>query len=113
MTEVQIEDNFDDEALDGQYFNLMHQFLIDYRDRYNQQTSQLLDSKIMTVEIQGSKLRFSLTPLGCSYSTIESDVNIKSEGWVRMGWRRASKRQALPRFFARAEASLILNSDLD
>jgi hypothetical protein len=111
MSEEQIDRNFDDEDHDELYFNLIHKLLTDHRDRYELQTSRLLHDKSIIVESQGSKLRFSLTPQGCSYSTIESDVSTKSDGWVRMGWGRANKRKALPAFFARAEASTIINQN--
>jgi hypothetical protein len=113
MNGEQFDRNFDDKAHDELYFNLVHKFLVDHRDRYELQASKLLHAKSIIVESQGSKLRFSLTPQGCSYSTIESDVSTKSEGWVRMGWGRASKRKALPGFFARAEASALMNHDLE
>jgi hypothetical protein len=113
MKEVQIEGNFDDEEHDDRYFNLIYHLLIDHRNRYDLQTSKLLDEKTIIVEIKESKLRFSLTLLGCSYLILKNDATIKSSGWVRMGWGRASKREALPRFFARAEANATMYRDLE
>lgn len=93
MSEEQIDRNFDDEDHDELYFNLIHKLLTDHRDRYELQTSRLLHDKSIIVESQGSKLRFSLTPQGCSYSTIESDVSTKSDGWVRMEVKSADPSQ--------------------
>ncbi|MEN9412372.1 MAG: hypothetical protein RIQ92_809 [Actinomycetota bacterium] len=111
VSEAEIEVNFDDHEHDDIYFELIQTLLLAHGDRYELQTSRLLHDKSIIVESQGSKLRFSLTPQGCSYSTIESVVSTKSDGWVRMGWGRASKRKALPAFFARAEASAILSQN--
>jgi len=111
VSEAEIEINFDDHEHDDIYFELIQTLLLAHGDRYDHQASRLLDAKSMFVEIQGTKLQFSLTPQGCAYSTIESEANTKSEGWVRMGWGRASKRKALPAFFAGAEASAILSQN--
>lgn len=111
MNERKVDSNFDDESHDSKYFDLIHQLLIDNRDRYDFQASQILESKSIIVELQGAKLEFKLTLQGCSYSTLDSNSRSTSGGWVRMGWGKPSKRKALPGFFARAEASSILNEE--
>ena len=109
MDERTIESNFDDDAFDSKYFELIDKLLINNQNRYSFQATQILELRTIDVEVKSTKLRFRLTPTGCSYQTIKSGSNRSSDGWGRMGWGRASKRKALPGFFARAEALALLN----
>jgi hypothetical protein len=111
MVDKQIGRNFDDEEHDSRYFSLIYQLLIQNEARYAAQTESLLKEKVITISVKGLKLEFRLTSTGCSYSTIESNTSESSGGWIRMGWGRASKRKALPAFFARAEASALMNQE--
>jgi hypothetical protein len=109
MTEVQTEDNFDDEAHDAQYFNLIFELANKNSSRYELQTEKILKKGYLLVEFCGATIEFKVTPTGCSFSISDDASARRSRSWLRMGWRKSAKRRSLPNYFAQAEASVLIN----
>ena len=101
--------NFDEEAHDAGYFKLLYELLEKNSSRYMKQTIEILDKGSLSVEIDDAVISFKLTPVGCTSSTVDKTCTQTSGSWHRMGWKKSAKRNALPQFFASAEASLLIN----
>ena len=111
MTEVQIEGNFDDEAHDARFFDLIFDLAVKNNSRYEMQTEKILKDGSLIVEFSGATIKFKVTPTGCSFS-ISDDASARTLGsWLRMGWGKSAKRRALPNYFAQAEASVLINRE--
>ena len=98
-----------DDAWDSYYFNLINELADRNSARYQEQTAQLIKSKTLELSINGTLIKFKLTPTGCSYSTVTDKSSYKHSAWVRMGWGKTAKRKSLPNFFAQAEASVLID----
>ena len=98
-----------DDDWDSKYFALIHELALKNASRYEFQADQLLKKKVLRVETRDAVIEFNLTPLGCSFSTSNNDHSRSASSWLRMGWRKSSKRRALPRYFACAEATWLID----
>lgn len=97
-----------DDAWDEKYFSLILDLAEKNSSRYESQAETLLKNKTFVISLESIEIRYEITPLGCSYYASE---NLKGEawsGWTRMGWKKSSKRNRLPNFFATSEAGVLL-----
>ena len=97
-----------DDAWDEKYFSLIRDLAEKNSSRYESQAETLLKNKTFVISLEGVEIRYEITTLGCSYYASE---NLKGEawsGWTRMGWKKSSKRNRLPNFFATSEAGVLL-----
>ena len=102
------EESLRDDAWDEKYFSLILDFLEKNASRYENQAETLLKNKTFEVSIEGVKIRYEITPIGCHYFASENANGVAGSGWSRMGWRKSSKLRALPEFFASSEAGVRL-----
>lgn len=103
------ETNFDDDAHDARYFKFLYDLLETNISRYENQTEEILKKGSIKVEFKGALIDFKITPTGCSFFTTDNTAPTTTDSWVRMGWRRSAKRKALPKYFAQAEACVLIN----
>jgi hypothetical protein len=107
--DLKLEASFPDDAdWDAKYFGLIFELAEKNASRYELQTAQLLTLKSMEITVNGIHIKYKLERRGCSYSVSEDRFSKKS--WIRMGWGKSSKRRALPNFFAKSEADVLLES---
>jgi len=97
-----------EELWDAQYFGLILELEKKNTSKYESFADQLLKKNEIIIEVEGTEIKFKLTPIGCRYTLINSKDGTGMESWTRMGWGKAAKRKALPRFFAKAEADLLI-----
>lgn len=103
------ESNLDDEVHDAQYFQLLCELLEINSSRYEMQAEEILKNGSIKVEFSGAVIQFKITPTGCSFFTTDDNCPQTTDSWIRMGWGKSAKRNALPNYFAQAEASLLIN----
>jgi hypothetical protein len=102
------EESLRDEAWDEKYFSLILDFLEKNASRYESQAETLLKNKTFEIYIEGVKVRYEITPIGCRYFASENANGVAGSGWSRMGWKKSTKRSRLPNFFASSEAGVLL-----
>ena len=102
------EESLRDDAWDEKYFSLILDFLEKNASRYESQAETLLKNKTFEIYIEGVKVRYEITPIGCRYFASENANGVARSGWNRMGWKNSSKLKALPDFFAKSEAGVLL-----
>lgn len=102
-------ESLENEEWDARYFGLIYELAEKNRSRYELQTEQLLKIGFLNIECDGAVIEFKLTPTGCSFSTVDSASARSSSSWIRMGWGKSAKREALPHYFAQAEASVLID----
>jgi hypothetical protein len=102
------EESLRDDAWDEKYFSLILDFLEKNASRYESQAEALLKNKTFEISIEGVKIRYEITPIGCRYFASENANGVAGSGWTRMGWRKSTKRSQLPDFFASSEAGVLL-----
>ena len=100
-----------DQKWDARYFGLINELVKKNASRYELQTGELLRKRVLRVEFDGANIEFKLTPKGCSFNTDDPKNHQSTNSWVRMSWRRSAKKKALPYYFAKAEASVILDRE--
>lgn len=103
------EENFDDETHDAIYFSLIFDLLDKNEERYENQAKILLEKKFFEISLNGVDIVYKLTAKGCRYFTSENTRGISVSSWTLMGWRKTSKRRALPFFFAKSEAGVLID----
>jgi hypothetical protein len=104
-------ETFRDDEWDSKFFGLIYELVQKNRSRYEIQTEQILKNGSLKVEFSGATIEFKITPTGCSYSISDDEASRTSGSWLRMGWGKSAKRKALPDYFARAEASVLINRE--
>lgn len=102
------EESLRDDAWDEKYFSLILDFLVKNASRYESQAETLLKNKTFEIYIEGVKVRYEITPIGCRYFASENANGVAGSGWSRMGWTKSTKRSRLPNFFASSEAGVLL-----
>jgi hypothetical protein len=102
---------FADQEWDARYFGHIVELAEKNASRYESQTNELLKKRVLSVEFNGAKIEFKLTPKGCSFNTNDSHSQQNKYSWKRMGWGKSAKRRALPQYFAEAEASIIMDQE--
>ena len=106
-----MESNRDYSEEDARYFDLVFELQAKHSSRYEEQTELLLRRKLIATEFSGAIIEFRVTPLGCSFRTLQTSSPRSTDSWLRMGWSKSAKRKALPLFFAQAEASALVDSE--
>ena len=102
------EESLRDDAWDEKYFSLILDLSEKNFSRYKSQAETLLKNKTFVVSIEGSEIRYEITPVGCRYYASENRNGEAWSGWTRMGWTKSTKRSRLPNFFASSEAGVLL-----
>jgi len=97
-----------DDAWDEKYFSLILDLTEKNSSRYESQAETILKDKSFVISLEGVEIRYEITPLGCSYYASENLSGEAWSGWTRMGWRKSTKRNRLPDFFASSEAGVLL-----
>ena len=98
-----------DQAWDANFFGLVLELSSKNYSRYQSQTELLLKEKSLELTIQGQRVLYELDRVGCKFSIVKGTNDLEKQSWSRIGWRKSEKKRALPRFFAKTEASLLLN----
>ena len=98
-----------DEEWDARYFGLINELAQENASRYEVQTDKLLKKRVLKIEFNGAIIEFKLTPQGCWFCTNDPQSQQNTNSWIRMGWGKSAKRRALPFYFAKAEASVIID----
>lgn len=98
-----------DDAWEEKYFSLILNLSEKNSSRYESQTKTLLKHKIFETSVEGVEIRYEITPIGCRFYASENAIGVARSGWTRMGWRNSSKLKALPNFFAKSEAGVLLD----
>lgn len=95
-----------DDAWDARYFGLILKLEVKHSSRYESQALQLLKQKNLETTFEGVRIKYKLSLTGCSVLVGNDGSRIKHSSWTRMGWRKVSKINALPNFFAKSEANV-------
>jgi hypothetical protein len=98
-----------DDAWDKKYFLLILELSEKNASRYESQAKLLLVNKHFKYSLNGVDILYELTPTGCRYYTSENVKGVKGSSWNRMGWSKSSKARALPFFFAKSEAGVLID----
>lgn len=98
-----------DDAWDKKYFLLILELSEKNASRYESQAKLLLENKFFEYSLNGVDILYKLTPTGCRYSTSGNAKGVKESSWNRMGWSKSSKARALPFFFAKSEAAVLID----
>lgn len=101
-----------DEEWDDVYFSLMIELRTKNSDRYLEQTELLLQKKSIKLELRGYSVKYTLDRTGCWFNATNTDTGIGKRSWNRFGWGKKAKRKALPDFFAKSEADILMPEDL-
>ena len=104
------EESLRDDAWDEKYFSLILDLSEKNSSRYESQAETLLRNKTFVNSVEGIEIRYEITSVGCRYYASENRNGEVWSGWTRMGWRKSTKRNRLPFFFASTEAGVLLDS---
>ncbi len=97
-----------DDAWDEKYFSLILDLTEKNSSRYESQAETILKNKSFVISLEGVEIRYEITPIGCRYYASKNANGVASSGWTRMGWKKSTKRNRLPDFFASSEAGVLL-----
>lgn len=103
------EESLRDDAWDEKYFSLILDLSEKNISRYESQAETLLKNKTFVITFDGVEIRYEITPIGCRYYASENANGEVWSGWTRMGWKKSTKRNRLPFFFASTEAGVLIN----
>ena len=103
--------NLHGEKWEARYFSLIDELSKKHAARYEFQTNKLLKKHALRVEFDQALIDFKITLWGFSYQTNDAQGQFYRNSWVRMGWRKSTKRKELPFYFAEAEASVIMDQE--
>lgn len=98
----------EDELWDAKFFGLILELAQKNVSRYEIQTSRLLKDKSLEVETNGVVITYLINRTGCSSSFVAKEGGPGQRSWARMGWKKSSKIEALPNFFAMSEAKVLM-----
>lgn len=101
-----------DQKWDDAYFSLIIELRTKNSHRYLEQTELLLHKKSIELELSGYSVKYSLDRTGCWFDAANSDKGIGKRSWNRFGWDKKAKRKALPDFFAKTEANILMPEEL-
>lgn len=97
-----------DQEWDEAYFSLIVELRTKNSQRYLEQTELLLRKKSFEFELDGYVIKYTLDRTGCWFDATNSDKGIGQKSWNRFGWGKKAKRKALPDFFAKTEADILM-----
>ena len=101
-----------DQKWDDAYFSLIIELRTKNSHRYLEQTELLLHKKSIELEISGNSVKYTLDRTGCCFDATNLDKGIEKRSWNRFGWGKKAKRKALPDFFAKTEANILMPEEL-
>ena len=101
-----------DQEWDNAYFSLIIELRTKNSHRYLEQTELLLHKKSIELELTGYSVKYALDRTGCWFDATNLDKGIGKRSWNRFGWGKKAKRKALPDFFAKTEANILMPEDL-
>jgi|FLOH01.1.fsa_nt_gi hypothetical protein len=101
-----------DQKWDDTYFSLIEEFRTRNASRYAEQTKLLLHKKSIELELSGYSVKYTLDRTGCWFDATNLDKGIGKRSWNRFGWGKKAKRKALPDFFAKTEANILMPEEL-
>jgi hypothetical protein len=101
-----------DQNWDDAYFSLIAELRTKNSQRYLEQTELLLNKKSFELEFGGYSIKYTLDRTGCWFDATNSDKGIDKKSWNRFGWGKKAKRKALPDFFAKTEADILMPEEL-
>jgi hypothetical protein len=99
------EESLSDEARDQAYFALFAELAERNDSIYEEQATQLLRDRNLTIRLEDVWLKYSLDRVGCSCSVSEDGLSFFETSWTRLGWRKKEKIERLPFFFAKTETN--------
>ena len=97
-----------DQNWDDAYFSLIAELRTKNSLRYLEQTEHLLRKKSIELELGGYVIKYSLDRTGCWFEATDPSQGVVSSSWNRFGWGKKAKRKALPDFFAKTEADILI-----
>jgi hypothetical protein len=97
-----------DQKWDHAYFSLIIELRTKNSHRYLEQTELLLQKKGIELELCGYSVKYALDRTGCWFDATNLDKGIGKREWNRFGWGKKAKRKALPDFFAKTEAGILM-----
>jgi hypothetical protein len=102
-----------DQEWDDAYFSLIGKLRTKNFHRYLQQTELLLHKKSIELELCGYSVNYTLDKTGCWFNATNLAEGAGKSSWNRFGWGKKAKRKALPDFFAKTEADILMPEDLE
>lgn len=97
-----------DQNWDDAYFSLIAELRTKNSLRYLEQTELLLRKKSIELELGGYVIKYSLDRTGCWFEATDPSQGVVSSSWNRFGWGKKAKGKALPDFFAKTEADILI-----
>ena len=97
-----------DQNWDDAYFSLIAELRTKNSLRYLEQTELLLRKKSIEFELGGYVIKYSLDRTGCWFEATDPSQGVVSSSWNRFGWGKKAKGKALPDFFAKTEADILI-----
>ena len=101
-----------DQEWDDAYFSLITELRTKNSHRYLQQTEFLLHKKSIELELGGYSVKYTLNRTGCWFEATNPAQGVEKSSWNRFGWGKKAKRRALPDFFAKTEADILMPEEL-
>lgn len=101
-----------DQKWDKAYFTLIEELRTKNYQRYLEQTELLLTKNSIELELSGYTIKYKLNRKGCWFIADNSENGAGISSWNRFGWGKKSKRKALPDFFAKTEADILMPEEL-
>jgi len=78
--------------------------------RYERQAEQIIREKFISLEVNSFSVNYAMNRTGCWFEANNSKKGFQLKSWNRFGWGRSAKRRALPGFFAKTEADILLST---
>jgi len=92
------------------YFKFMAELADKNSSRYEIQAGELVKAHKMEILLKKLVVRYSLGARGCSfYVSNDGGQTFEEMSWVHTGWRKSSKLECLPQFFAQTETSVLFD----
>ena len=101
-----------DQEWDDAYFSLITELRTKNSHRYLEQTEFLLHKKSIELELGGYSVKYTLNRTGCWFEATNPAQGVEKSSWNRFGWGKKAKRRALPDFFAKTEADILMPEEL-
>ena len=101
-----------DRNWDDAYFSLIAELRTKNSQRYLEQAQRLLNKKSFELELGGYSIKYTLSRTGCWFEATNPAQGVEKSSWNRFGWGKKAKRRALPDFFAKTEADILMPEEL-
>ena len=62
--------------------------------------------------LDGYSIKYTLSRTGCWFEATNQAQGVEKSSWNRFGWGKKAKRRALPDFFAKTEADILMPEEL-